>query len=256
MESKLRVIVADDERPARSFLTAMLRTLENVEVVGEAENGSKALELIAREHPDLALLDLQMPGLDGLAVVRSMPLQSRPLVAFVTAYDEYAVGAFEVDAVDYLLKPVDAERLRETLQRAEERLDRADPRETTDNDYSTTVQSSDLRYLERIPVKHKEEIVLLPVSQIASIVADGELLHLTNARKERYTICYRLKGLEARLDPARFVRLGRGTLVAVDSIARVTPLPGGAYLVTLTNTQQLRVSRAQSRLLRKRLLSL
>jgi two-component system, LytTR family, response regulator len=124
--SRLRVVIADDERPARSFLASMLRTFEDVEIVGEAQNGSEAVEIIEREKPDLALLDLQMPEIDGLGVVRLLRKNMTPLIGFVTAYDEYAVRAFEVNAVDYLLKPVDRVRLRETLNRAQERLEQED----------------------------------------------------------------------------------------------------------------------------------
>src|SRR5215475_15653503 len=129
MNSMLRVAIADDERPARSFLAAMLRGFDDVKLVGEASNGAEAIELIERERPDLVLLDLQMPEIDGLDVVRLLKKSRMPLVAFVTAYDEYAVRAFELNAVDYLLKPVDRARLREALNRAQERLDRAESRE-------------------------------------------------------------------------------------------------------------------------------
>src|SRR5579884_70946 len=103
--SRIRIIVADDERPARAFLTNLLRGFEDVEIVGEAANGAEAVELIESARPDLALLDLQMPEVDGLGVVRLVPRDKLPLIAFVTAYDEHAVRAFEMNAVDYLLKP-------------------------------------------------------------------------------------------------------------------------------------------------------
>jgi DNA-binding LytR/AlgR family response regulator len=123
----LRIIVADDERPARALLISTLRALPDVDVVGEASGGEEAIALIERTAPDLALLDLQMPEVDGLAVVRLVRPDKLPLVAFVTAYDEYAVQAFEVNAVDYLLKPVDPARLQATLTRVRERLgNRAD----------------------------------------------------------------------------------------------------------------------------------
>jgi len=128
MNSVLRVAIADDERPARSFLAAMLRSFDDVKLIGEASNGAEAIELIGRERPDLALLDLQMPEIDGLGVVRLLKKSRMPLIAFVTAYDEYAVRAFELNAVDYLLKPVDRARLREALNRAQERLEQADLR--------------------------------------------------------------------------------------------------------------------------------
>ncbi|MBC7929151.1 MAG: response regulator [Rubrivivax sp.] len=260
MTSKLRVVIAADERPARSFLAAILRGFEDVEIVGEAENGAEAVEIIERERPDIALLDLQMPEVDGLGVVRLLRKTSLPLIAFVTAYDEYAVRAFEMNAVDYLLKPVDRSRLRDTLNRAQERLERADFRgderthlRAAAADYEAATRPT---YLERIPVRLRDEIVILPVREIASVVADGELLHLTNTRNESYTINYRLKELEARLDSELFVRLSRGTLANVEMISRVSPMPGGTYVVTLSNNQQLPVSRLQSRVLRDQLLRL
>ena len=260
MSVKLRVVIADDERPARSFLAAMLRTFEDVEIVGEASTGREALEVIEQEKPDLALLDLQMPELDGLGVVRLLRKDATPLVAFVTAYDEYAVRAFEVNAVDYLLKPVESARLRQTLNRAQERLEQTDFRSDEVShlraaaaDYDATASPG---YLERIPVRERNEIILLAVQHIASVVADGELLHITTESNERYSINYRLKELETRLDPAKFARLSRGTMVKIEMISRVSPMPGGTFVVTLTNNQKLQASRLQSRILRDSLLSI
>ena len=258
--SRLRVVIADDERPARSFLAAILRQVPDVAIVGEAADGAEAIRVIERQKPDLALLDVQMPEVDGLSVVRLLRRRVLPLVIFVTAYDEHAVKAFEMHAVDYLTKPVGESRLREALRRARERLDRQDVRESSASHLRRALTSYDrdapLPRLERIPVRQKQDVVLVPVQQIASIVAEGELLHLTTLRQERYTISYRLKDLEARLDPERFIRLGRGVLANIDEIIRVTPLPGGLYTVRLRNGQQLDVSRIQSRRVRQRLLQL
>jgi two-component system LytT family response regulator len=260
VNNTLRVVIADDERPARSFLAAMLRGFDDVSLVGEAENGAEAIELIERTRPDLALLDLQMPEIDGLGVVRLLKKNRMPLVAFVTAYDEYAVRAFELNAVDYLLKPVERGRLRETINRAQERLEQAESRveaaahvAAAADDYEAATRPA---ILERIPVRQQDEIVILPVKEIASIVAEGELLHLTTAQKETYTLSYRLKDLEARLDPAHFVRLGRGTLANIEMMRKVSAMPGGTYVVTLSNGQQLNVSRLQGRILRDQLLRL
>lgn len=264
METKLRVVIADDERPARSFLAAMLRTFPDVDLIGEATTGAEAVELIEHERPDLALLDLQMPEVDGLGVVRMIRKDRLPIIAFVTAYDEYAVRAFELNAVDYLLKPVERARLRDTLNRAQERLERADLRETEAEhlperlsaaaaEYETATRQ---RYLDRIPIRQRDEIILVPVDRIASIIADGELLHLVTTDHQRYSFSYRLKDLEARLDPAKFIRLSRGTLANINQISRVSPLPGGTYVVTLHSHQQLNVSRIQARILRDQLLKL
>jgi two-component system, LytTR family, response regulator len=260
MNSLLRVAIADDERPARSFLAAMLRGFDDVKLVGEASNGAEAIELIERERPDLALLDLQMPEIDGLDVVRLLKKSRMPLVAFVTAYDEYAVRAFELNAVDYLLKPVDKARLREALNRAHERLERGDLRmeavARVDAAAASYEEATRPPILERIPIRQKDEIVIVPVKEIASVVAEGELLRLTTERNETYTLSYRLKDLEARLDPARFVRLGRGALANVEMLRRVSSMPGGTYVVTMSNGQQLAVSRIQGRILREHLLKL
>lgn len=257
---RLRVVIADDERPARSFLAAQLRSFDDVVIVAEAESGTEAVEAIERERPDLALLDLQMPELDGMGVVRMLKKADLPLVAFVTAFDEYAVRAFEVNAVDYLLKPVEKARLREALNRAQERIEHAEALA----DQGTRVADAIATYestvrpgrLERIPVRRRDEIALVPVSVISSIVAEGELLYLTTVKGERHTITYRLKDLETRLDPGTFLRLGRGTLANVEHIAKVHVMPGGTHVAQLTNGQKLQVSRLQSRVLRERLLRL
>jgi two-component system, LytTR family, response regulator len=260
VSARLRVVVADDERPARSFLIALLGSFEDVAIVGEAASGKDAVTLIESERPDLVLLDWQMPELDGIGVVRMLKKADMPLVAFVTAYDEYAVKAFEVNAVDYLLKPVDKARLRETINRAQERVEHAEIVEEQATRVGAAIDAYEAAahppILERIPVRHREEVLLVPVNQIASIVADGELLHITTLKNERHTITYRLKDLEARLDASRFIRLGRGTLASVEVITKVSLMPGGTHVATLSNGQKLQISRLQSRVLRERLLKL
>jgi two-component system, LytTR family, response regulator len=256
----LRVIVADDERPARRFLTGLLAGHADIEMVGEASSGAEAVALIQARRPDLALLDLQMPDGGGLDVVRRLSRPQLPLVAFVTAFDDFAVEAFELNAVDYLLKPVQRPRLNATLDRVRERLRRREPAadRATRLTAAATAYERAARgpYLERIPIRQRDEVVLVPVRQIAAIEADGELLHITTATGDHYTMTHRLHALEARLDQRRFLRLSRGTLANVDMIARVTPMPGGTYLAVLANGQELQVSRIQSRVLRETLLKL
>lgn len=259
MMDMLRVLIADDERPARAFLAAALRACRNVELVAEADGGAAAVRLIEATRPDLALLDLQMPEVDGLSVIRLVRKSALPLFAFVTAYDEYAVRAFEVNAVDYLLKPVDPERLARTLERARGRLEREDLHAADAERARKAMLSAEMgaiEYLRRIPVREGEDIVLVPVADIASIVAHGELLYLFTAKGARYTINYRLKDMEARLDPAMFVRLSRGTLANLSMVQRITPMPGGSYLVSLVTRQQLPVSRQRARVLREHVLRL
>ncbi|HLM62523.1 MAG TPA: response regulator [Pyrinomonadaceae bacterium] len=258
--NKLRIVIADDERPARSFLRNILEDFEDVEIVGTAENGAEAIEIIKATKPDLALLDLQMPEATGIEVVKTLHKSQLPLVAFVTAYDEYAVQAFEINAVDYLLKPIEKVRLRETLTRAQERLEQTDFREKESTNLKAAVaaydESADKTVLERIPIRLRDEILLLPVTEIASIVADGELLYITDLQNKKHTINFRLKDIEARLDANKFIRLSRGALINLEMVARIAPLPGGTYLVSLKNGQEISSSRFQSRILRDKLLKL
>jgi two-component system LytT family response regulator len=256
----LRVVIADDEPPARRFLSKLLESIADVSLVGEAETGAEAIQLIERERPDLAFLDLQMPEIDGLGVARLLDKTYIPLIAFVTAYDEYAVRAFELNAVDYLLKPVEPGRLEETIKRARDRLGQPNWRGEAEEhlnaavaDYESTTRP---KYLERIPIRRRDEILLIPVNQIASIVAEGEHLKITTQHNDCHTITYRLKELEGRLDPTQFKRLARGTLANIEMMVRVNVMPGGTYLVTLSNGQELPVSRQQSRILRDDLIRL
>jgi two-component system, LytTR family, response regulator len=256
----LRLVVADDERPARRFLIELLRQCEGIQLVGEADSGERAIALIEAERPHLALLDLQMPEIGGLDVARRVSTQALPLIAFVTAFDDHAIEAFELNAIDYLLKPVQRKRLDATLDRARERLRTNEPAEqraaAITNATAAFERTARRPFLERIPVRRRHEVLLVPVRQIAAVVSEGELLHLTTLAGEQYTITHRLNALEERLDPRRFVRLGRGTLANVDAIARISPMPGGTCTATLSNGQELPVSRQQSRVLRDTLLKI
>lgn len=260
METKLRILIADDERPARLFLRSMVESFEDTEVIGEAENGAEAVEVIESQKPDLALLDLQMPVVTGLEAVKLIKKKSMPLVAFVTAYDEYAVQAFEIGAVDYLLKPVDRSRLRLMLDRAQMRLEQTDFWETEAARIKAVTEiyeeSVSGEILSRIPVKYHDTIVLVPVEEVASLVADAELLNITTIEEITYTINFRLKDMEARLNPAKFVRLSRGTIVNVEMISHVTPQNNGTYSVSLKNNEEFSVSRLQSKIFRQQYLKL
>lgn len=259
MSENLRILIADDERPAREFLKNVLREFENISLVGEANDGAEALEKIRNLKPDLALLDLQMPEMSGLEVVKNLSDTETPFVAFVTAYDEFAVRAFEINAVDYLLKPVEKSRLAETINRVFERIDSKNQTEEIFNlknaidDYE---RKNSNEKLERIPIKKRGEIFFVPVGEIASVIADGELLHITTAKNQRFVINFRLKDLEARLDADKFVRLSRGALANLEMFEKAAPMPNGVYQITLKNGQEILTSRQQSKILRDRLLKL
>jgi two-component system LytT family response regulator len=256
----LRVIVADDERPARRFLMRMVRNCAGVELAGEAGSGEEAIRLIERTRPDLALLDLQMPEIGGLDVARHAAAACLPLVAFVTAFDDCAIEAFELNAIDYILKPARQERVQATIDRARQRLVRPDAGAQTAaalaNAAAQYERAARRPYLDRIPVRCRDEVLLLSVRQIAFVAAEGELVHIHTRTNERYTISHRLHALAARLDPRRFIRLGRGTIANVDLIAKVSPMPGGTAVATLTTGSELQVSRIQTRVLRETLLKI
>ena len=254
----IRAVIVDDERPARAMLAALLRACGDVDVVGEAGSGTEAVTLIRSVKPDLAFLDLVMPELDGVGVVLALERRLLPLVVFVTAYEEYAVRAFELNAVDYLLKPVSPERLEQTMARIRERLAEHDPDVPPAERVSAAAVQCENRggsaYPERIPVRHGQGVLILPVREIVSAVAHGELVEIKTTRNARHTIDCGLKRLASRLDGNRFILLSRSALVNVDMITVVSPMPGGSYAVTLKNGERLRASRIQSRVLRERLL--
>ncbi|HSI88687.1 MAG TPA: LytTR family DNA-binding domain-containing protein [Pyrinomonadaceae bacterium] len=257
---EVTIMIADDERPAREFLKRLLGRIEGVSVVGEATDGEEALRMIRDLMPNLALLDLEMPMATGLEVARSLKSDEAPLIAFVTAYDQYAVDAFELNAVDYLLKPVDAERLMETIERARTRLGslewRAEQGERVAAASASYAANRAAVRLERVPIRHREEILLIPVAEIATVIADGELLNLSTADNRRYTINFRLKDIEARLDPAKFIRVSRSALINLDHLASATPVPGGTFALRMNNGQEVQASRARSKDLRLEILNL
>lgn len=257
MGAPLRVLLADDERPARSLLAALLRSHDDVVLVAEAVDGRDALEKIEQLRPDLALLDLQMPELDGMELVRLLRPGSMPLVAFVTAWDQYAIDAFELNAIDYLLKPVEGARLRETLNRTHERLERLELREEATDTVREVAESfgtPPADPLKLIPVRRRDETILVPVEKVIAVVADGELLHLYGADRSRWTISHRLKDLEPRLEREDWIRVGRGALVRISAIERLVSMPGGTLQARLRSGQELAVSRLQARVVRERLL--
>ena len=260
VSARLRVVVADDERPARSFLVALLRSFDDVVVVGEAASGKEAVAPIESERPDLALLDLQMPELDGIGVVRMLKKAEMPLIAFVTAYDEYAVRAFEVNAVDYLLKPVEKARLRETLNRA--RSASSTPRSSPSRAHARRRGDRRLRgaasrrLSSGFRCARGKKSVIVPVQQIASIVADGELLHITTREERAAHDHLSAEGSRSAARPGAFIRLGRGTLANVELIHEGQRDAGRHAPRRAANGQKLQVSRLQSRIIRERFLKL
>jgi len=215
-----RAVLADDEPRARQFLERLLGEHPEITLVGAARGGAEALELIARLKPDIAFLDIHMPDLSGLEVARSLRGEGMPLVVFVTAYDRYAVEAFEVAAVDYLLKPIRRERLAETMRRVTAELEGGRPA-TRSRSVTTALDQPGLRdhmpTLKRLPVRHRREVKLLDLDQVPLLFSRDRLV-LARAEGHEYLVDYTLQELEQRLPEGQFVRVHRGALVNVNAI--------------------------------------
>ena len=243
----IRILIVDDEVPARERLKRLLANLEGVEVIGEAGDGVQATEAIERLAPDLVLLDIQMPGLDGFGVVEA--LDDPPAVIFVTAYDQYAIRAFEVHALDYLLKPFSRERLAKAIHRAQKAL-------AEGQDLSAQLRplleelASEGRYLSRLAVRDRECIRVLGADEVDWIGIEDEQV-MVHAGDQAYPIRRTLTELEARLDPKCFFRAHRSAIVNLDRVQEVIPWFKGSHILRLTTGADVDLSRAQARALRK-----
>jgi DNA-binding LytR/AlgR family response regulator len=225
----------------------MLSGIETVELIGKAESGAQAVELIERDLPDLVLLDIQMPGLDGFGVIEA--LESPPLVIFVTAYDEYAIRAFEINALDYLLKPFSRERLEKAIHRAEEAL-------AEEQDFPARFgpllesMAEQRQYVARLAVRDHDRIRVLDVDEVDWVdTQKGEVV--VHVGDEVYPIRRTLAELEARLDPARFFRTHRSAIVNLDRVEEIVPWFKGSHKLRLTTGAEVDLSRRQARALRE-----
>jgi len=221
--SKIRVFVVDDEPPARRRVRELLEREPDIEIAGEFAGGADALEAMARETPDLLFLDIQMPGLGGFELLDQVEPGRRPITIFVTAYDAYAVKAFEVRALDYLLKPFSDERFEATLSRARERV-RSREREALGEKLLSLVETppgrEDKSYVSRLVVKNRGQVRFLDVRDVEWIEASGVYATIHEGGRE-HLVRESLAALEARLDPSRFSRIHRSAIVSLD---RVTEL--------------------------------
>jgi len=246
----VRVLVADDERPAREKLRSHLAREPDVELAGEAADGVEAVRSIRELAPDLVFLDVQMPGLDGFEVIEAVGVEDMPAVVFVTAFDEYALRAFEVEAIDYLLKPFDAARFDRAFERARKRLD-AGARADAPGRISRLLGAvqPERGHLRRFVVSDRGRIVLVPVSEVFRLSAEGNYVRL-HTPAGTHLVRDTLARLETRLAPERFARIHRSEIVAVDAVRELQPWSHGDYVVLLRNGDRLRLSRRyQSRLL-------
>ncbi len=216
---RVRALIADDEPRARQFLEKLLGEQEDLEIVGTARGGVEALSLCHKLKPDVAFLDIHMPDLSGLEVARQLVRSGPPVVVFVTAYDKYAVEAFEVAALDYVLKPIKRERLAETVRRvvAEVRSGKGSQAEALEEALDNPELVKRAAVLKRLPVRYRREIKLLDLEQVPLIFSRDRLV-LARSDGHEYLVDYTLQDLETRLPEGQFVRAHRAALVNLDAI--------------------------------------
>jgi two-component system, LytTR family, response regulator len=266
-----RVLIADDEPLARQRLEDLVRALPRAEVVGTAADGDEAVEAILRLRPDLVFLDVQMPGKTGVEVVREVGAERMPATVFVTAYDRFALQAFELAAVDYLLKPYDDERFEQAFERARRMVELAEVgrlaerlaallggRASSPADAGAAgpppapSAAPAGGWLERITVEMRGQVRVVPVEEIDYVTASGPYAEL-HTPERGFVIRERMQALEERLDPARFLRIHRSVIVRLDRIDTLLRGGGGDYAVRLKSGVKLRVSRTRVEELEKRM---
>lgn len=241
--AKIRILIVDDEPLVRKKIRGVLRLDVDVEVVGECGNGQEALAAVAEKRPDIIFLDVQMPQLDGLSVARLLKAERAPLIIFVTAYDQYAVQAFQVHALDYLLKPFDQERLREALQRAKEQLRARQQRQITAQVQALLdALQTKAKYLERLVIRTSGRILHLQLKDVDWIEAEGNYARI-HVGKESHLLRETISRLEPQLDPAQFQRIHRSTIVQLDRIRELRPCFHGEYQVILHDGTEVTMSR-------------
>jgi DNA-binding LytR/AlgR family response regulator len=231
----MKVLIADDEPIARKVLREHLEAISGLQLVGEAATGPEAVERIMEKKPDVVLLDLEMPGLDGISVAKSLRGGTTPLVIFVTAYEQHALAAFEVGAVDYLLKPVREERLRRAIDKARK-------------EWTPPASPSGLN--RKVVGRRSSDIYLLDPSEILAFQAEGELVHIVTG-SERYLAELSLKALERDLDPTRFRRIHRSTIINTDHIRKISPLTSKRWMLTMSNGFEAIVSKRLGNIIRE-----
>lgn len=242
--ARIRALVVDDEPLARRRIQKMLRGNSDIEIIGECANGRDAIRAIRDQLPDLVFLDVQMPETDGFAVIEALDSAHLPFVIFVTAYDQYALRAFEVYALDYLLKPFDRGRFEKALQRAKERI-RNEKSGNLGERALALLEEIKARSscLERLVIKSGGRVFFLKTEEIDWVEAEGKYVRL-HVDKDSYLLREAISSLESQLDPKKFLRIHRSTIVNIDRIKELEPWFHNEYRVILRDGTQLMLSRS------------
>lgn len=259
MNKKIRALIVDDEELARRGLELRLQAFEDIEIYGQAANGRRALEMIEADPPDLVFLDIQMPGLSGFDVLKALDCEPMPAVVFVTAFDQFALDAFEAHALDYLLKPIEDERLSEAIQRVREQRQAANAlrhrdrllclisemsgRSVSLDEVLEISDSASPGYPEILPIRDGRQTVRVSVKDIEWIEAAGDYM-CVHAEGNVHILRGTMKKLEQVLDPLRFQRIHRSTLVNLNRVKSLRPHMNGEYFLRLDCGSEVKLSRS------------
>ena len=243
---EINILIVDDEQPARKKIRSYLKEEANIHSIAEAKDGIEAVQFIQGEKPDLVFLDIQMPGMNGFEVIEAVGIENMPAVVFVTAYDQYAIDAFEVQAVDYLLKPYDQERFRKSFNRSLEQIG-SDIESFAADSIQRLLEEikKEKKYFQRIMVKRGSRFFFVKPNKIMYISADEKYVKL-HTPEDAYLIRETMSRMEQHLDPAKFARIHRSYIVNIDFIKEIQPWSHGDYIVILKNGQKLNLSRRYS----------
>jgi two-component system, LytTR family, response regulator len=244
--TKIRALIVDDEELARDRVASLLAEQPDVEVVGTCADGASAVEMIERERPDLVFLDVQMPGMDGFDVVENLDRDHVPAIVFVTAHDAHAIRAFEIHALDFLLKPFDQARFEKALERARAHLTH-DKSSTIDSRLVSLLEElrDERKYPERLIVKSSGRVFFVRAEDIDWVEAAGNYVKI-HTKNEGHLLRESMKNMEAKLDPKTFVRIHRSAIVNIDRIKELEPWFHGEYVVILRDGTRLTASRVFS----------
>ena len=245
MTAKITALIVDDEPLARKFVRRMLEKHSSVEIVGECGNGQEAIGAITEKKPDLVFLDVQMPEIDGFTALETVGAAALPQIVFVTAYEQYAIRAFESAALDYLLKPFDQPRFDKAMTRVYEKFADREQARTEQKQIAALLENVREKpaYLERLVVKAGGRIIFLKTSEVDWIQADDKYAHLHTGNKS-HLVRQTLGALEAQLDPQKFIRIHRSAIVNIERIKELQPMFTGEHTVVLENGTKLTLSRS------------
>lgn len=243
-QDRIRAFLVEDEPLAREKLRTMLRKDAEIEIVGEAANGKQAVEGIEAQQPDLLFLDVQIPGMDGFRVLETLKVEKLPVIIFVTAYNQYALKAFEFYALDYLLKPFDRQRLTKAVDRAKTQIRKERGTQLNEGILELLRELKEKpKHLSRIAIRTDGRVFFVKAEEIDWIGAEGNYVSL-HMGKESYLLRETITNMEGQMDPARFLRIHRSTIVNIDRVKELQPWFHGEYRVLLRDGTQLVLSRS------------